>query len=507
MGIILSLAFVLWGVENYLNGSSKKNLVAKVNGNEITDSQLNSDYQRLLMRLRAQVGDSFSLPPTISAQLKMNVLNNLILQSVLVQAAHKAGFRITPYQISAVIKQMPEFQEKGQFSKTHFQEIISRLNYTQPEFIADIQGTMLLNQVTSGILETNFVLPNELNQIITLLEQKRDIQYALLPISEFQKKILIPESQITNYYLQNQDKFRSPAKLQIEYILLSIDELKKNIKITEQELNGFLNSNRDLKKTDPKVLEKAKAVLLQQRAEQEFLSVSDKLSDLAYTNSNSLKEAQAATGLKVQVSDYFSQTGGTTWISKNPKVIATAFSPELIKNRNNSSLIETKPGNAVILRIKDYRPESIQPISTVRKQIREALMVSEASSKTMEKGKALLAKVKEQGNFSKVIASQGLTIINKQKITRSQRDINSQILQLAFSIGPASKQKIAGFQLLNGDYAIVMVSKIENLPLDKIFSQKIDNIRRKYPEIYGKMEYELYIINQMNRAKVKSFYQ
>jgi peptidyl-prolyl cis-trans isomerase D len=301
LGSILALAFLLWGIENYLNANPKKNLVAKVNGEEITSAQLNADYQRMLLRLKEYAGSNLNLPSAMQQQMKRQALNNLATQTVLVQAANKAGFMITPYHTSAVIKQMPEFQQDGQFSKARFQQIISRLDYTQPQFIADIQQTLLLNQVASGIAGTEFVLPNELGQTMAIMEQKRDVAYVVLTASQFKKEVKSEDVKL--YYEQHANKFMAPAKLRLEYVELSLAALKKNSTVSQQELADYFGSNGDLVKSDPKVIAKAKETLLQQKAEQEFSANSDKLTELSYTNPASLQETADALGLKVMTTD------------------------------------------------------------------------------------------------------------------------------------------------------------------------------------------------------------
>src|SRR5262245_61880296 len=126
LGIILTLAFVFWGIENYLQGSSKKDVVAKVNGQEITGKDVEADYQRMILRVKEQLGSNFNLPPLMQQQFKHQALNNLVMQNVLVQAAVKSGFRVTNLEISAMVKQMPAFQENGHFSKERFYSILNR---------------------------------------------------------------------------------------------------------------------------------------------------------------------------------------------------------------------------------------------------------------------------------------------------------------------------------------------------------------------------------------------
>lgn len=502
MGIILSLAFVFWGIENYLSASSKKHLAAKVNHIEITDSELNLDYQRALLHFKSQLGPGYNFSSAVSAELKKDTLNKLILQAILLQAALKSGFQITPYHASAIIKQMPEFLENNQFSRDRFKQIIAKLNYSQPEFIEAIQRSLLLNQVASGITATNFLLPHEQQQILALLHQTRDIEYAIIPMENFKKNTQISDSEIENYYQHHTSQFLAPAKVKIEYLQLSIENLKKNLQLTEKELTDNLSAGSH----DSKQSEKLRETLISQKAEEKFLATSDKLTDLTYTNPTSLQEAARTLGLKVESTDYFTSTGGTTPFTKNQKILMNAFSPELIAKRSNSNLIETTPGNIVVLRVKDYKPESVLPLKEVKNKIMQVLLQEKESKKAQREGERLLTRM-SSANFIKIINQAHLPLFSRQGVTRTQKNLDPEILRLAF-IGSASAQAkvIRGAALHNGDYAIVQVNKVLSLPDEQISEPKIKEITIKYPELYGNTEYNLYKLDQMKTAKVRTFY-
>lgn len=504
MGIILSFAFILWGIENYLSGHSKKDIAAKVNGKEITIAEVNADFQRMIMRLKDQMGTSFSLTPLMQQELKIQALNNLVMQNVLLQAAINAGFRVTSQATSAMIKQMPAFQEEGNFSKERFHQIISKLGYSQQEFFSDVSASLLLNQVASGVIGSEFVLPNELNQAVALLEQKRDIEYAIIPVAQFKKNIHITEEQIKDYYLIHRDAFKVPAKVQLEYVQLSIDDLKKTVKITDQDLNDYFEANSDLDRKNPKVMIKAKEAIQQQQLEKAFLAASDKLTDLTYTNPKSLVEAAKILGLQIKTSEFFTQAGGDTPITKNPKIITSAFSADSIKDHTNSNLIEISPGNVVVLRAKNYQMETIAPIDQAKDKIRDVLTEKEAQVQAQQKGEKILEVIQDKNDFKKIALSAHLSPIIKKNISRHGKNVDREVLQIAFSIPPSARKPAYGTPLSNGDYVIVVVKNSVNLPASQITQEQRLTMEKLYSHTYGKLDYHLYSENQIERSKIKN---
>lgn len=503
LGSLLCLAFVFWGVENYLTNFAKKAIVAKVNGKEITPAQLNTDYQRLTLRLKEQLG-TLGLDSTLQQQLKMQALKNLITQTVMTQSAANAGFSIATLQTSVVIKQMPEFQVNGQFSRDKFYEIIARMGYSKDQFVTDVQEALVLNQISSGIASSAFVLPNELNTTLQLLKQRRDIEYAIITSSQFNSPASIDEKEVIKYYQQHQEQFQAPAQLRIEYVQLTLEELKKTINISEADLKAYLDTN-SLSSSDPKIKAKAKEALLEEKAEQAFLTANDKLTDLTYSNPTTLNDAAQELGLKVQTSEYFTQKGGTLPITKSPKVLAVAFDSESLKTRNNSNLIEVAPGNVVVIRIKDYQPEHTKSIAAVRDQIKVKLSQELANAKAKQLGEKIIGQAVDNKSYHSALSAHHVSSIPKYNLSREDVSLDRQIVQTAFSLQQQSNLSVSGIALQNGDYAIVLLKKIQDSPLSDISMSEKQKVQKKLTEAYGKLDLDLYTENQISHSKIKIF--
>jgi peptidyl-prolyl cis-trans isomerase D len=334
------------------------------------------------------------------------------------------------------------------------------------------------------------------------MSQKRDFAYTIIPSSQYRKEI--SADLLKQYYEQHKQDFKAPAKMRIEYIELSLAASAKNMTVSQHELNDYFGSNGNLAKNDPKVIAKAKETLLQQKAEQAFLAASDKLADLTYTDPNSLTQAANALGLTIATTDYFTQAGGTTPLTKNPKIIATVYNPDFIKNNVNSNLIELAPGVVAVVRLKDYQADSVLPLPAVQNKIKQQLIAANATIAAKQQGEALLMSIKGGDDFAKQVSRvKGLTIATKIQVSRKQADLSPELLSLAFSIGPQAKTKLVGAQLTNGDYAIVLLKNTQ--AQSQIKSDSKMNVEKTYPENYGKVDYQFYTANQIEQSKIKTY--
>lgn len=243
---LVCLTFALFGIHSYVNqGSGTPDVAAKINGQAIEQNDLNSAYQRLRQQEQAQEGADFIIDQKMELQLKKQALNQIIMTRVLSQAALKEGYRVTPSEVGAALLSIPVFQVDGQFSRDRFNEVLSNILYTETGFLTDLQTTMLINQVRSGLVDSAFTLPSEINKAVNLVNQKRDIAYLIIPASRFANNINISNDQALGYYNQHQKEFSTPEQVSIDYIKLSLPELAAHMHFTDEQLTQFYQNNLD----------------------------------------------------------------------------------------------------------------------------------------------------------------------------------------------------------------------------------------------------------------------
>lgn len=246
-GIIIgavSLSFVLWGVQYYLQrGEAGGGAVAKVGGKKITENELNITYQRA----QRQFAEQHGVPPTPvqNAQLKQAALQNLILNNVLLSSAEDAGFRISRNQVNQFIMSIPSFQENRRFSPQRYRQLLYANGVTPKQFAAQTSNLLVVNQVQSGIQSSAFVLPSEAKSGYDLLYQKRAFGYFVVPSANYLKTVKVTPEIIANYYQDHKRMFEIPEQVSIAYIVISPKQIAKTIKITDAEIKQYYQNNLD----------------------------------------------------------------------------------------------------------------------------------------------------------------------------------------------------------------------------------------------------------------------
>lgn len=507
--VLLVLAFALWGVEYYIGSGRASNVVAKVNGQEITTDQLNTAFERLRQNLTLPNGSPLPLDQETQAKLKQQALQQLIMTRVLSDAAIKVGYRISPAQLNAVVLQIPSFQVNGQFSPQRFQQVLTALNYSPNQFFVDLTNTLLINQGQIGITNSAFGLPNEAQQAQKFLNQKRDIEVATIAAADFLNKVKVPETAIENYYQQHQDEFKTPDKVSLEYVELSADDIMKTVQISPQAVQQYYQDNIASYTKNGKSLSfdevktTIEKTLQQQKAQQIFSDQNDKLSDLAYTNPSTLAPVAAALGTKIQTTDAFTRQGGAG-ITANRQVVSTAFTDDVLKNGNNSNPIPINDGTVVVIRVKNYQPTTLLSLSQVRNKIEQQLQQQAAQVAAQQYGQKAVAAWLQNQNLQTFSQQYHLTWQTKTDVTRQTPGINAQMLRAAFSLPKPQngKPNMVGTILPNGDYALIAVKAVNDATAT-LSDQQLHVALGEIANNYGQLEYQLYIDDLMKQAKIK----
>lgn len=518
---VIILTFALWGIHSYFTGGGNPDILAEVNGIQITKHQLSLAYERERHQMQSQVGRTTGVKD--DATLKNRALQSLIDIQILKQASIKQGYQVSSAQIDSYLQSMPDFQVNGVFSLERFQQIMASTLLSTGEFIDLIKTSLLIDQPKLGIIFSSFALPNETNNVIGLVNQERDISYATVPLSYFTAQpITITPDQIQAYYKQHEHEFMTQEQVSIDYLLLTLKEVANKINPTEAELKNFYEENINAYTTLPtkahnkpviasydSVKDKVRATLVRQRAEEKFAQAKDQLSDITYEHPESLQLAAKTLGLPILSSELFAKDATGTGVVQNQKVRDTAFSNDVLNLQNNSDVIPLDSDTFIVMHVKSHVPSSQMPLNTVSAKISDTLKLQTAETNAQQFMRGIVDKLQAGANAQQVATDNKFTWNKVGYIGRYATKVDSAVLDTAFRLpnpALANNQVIYGAaRLPSGGYALVALHSIkQGVVTDKkqntVFAEQVQNSD-------GLLEYELYKQSVGKKAKVKILQQ
>ncbi|SBS30361.1 Peptidyl-prolyl cis-trans isomerase D [Marinomonas spartinae] len=542
------VTFALFGVEALVKSFTSTDKVAKVDGTDITRAQMlqQADLQR---RQLIAMSNGHVNPAMLQENvLQKNALNELIQGALIDNQIASLKLGVSDGQVNSYLLQNPQFQTDGKFDQTKYVNFIRTLGFTPLAFKNRVRESILSQQLERGVVNSDFVLPYQVDSIAQLQSQERSFDYVKFSLADQSEKTRVTDKELKAYYDEHKNEFKTPEQVKINYVELTAADFANKVKVTNEDLQeaykafvaglpkeerkashilidnthtekqakaildkikaqlakgvsfadlakeysddigskkkggelGYITQGTMVKpfedalfsmkkgqvkevKTkfgwhlikleaikDPKVpsLADKKAALEKQivakKAQEALFAAHENISDLAYA-SDQLKPLANEYGVKVQTSNYFSRDGGNNAITSNASVISAAFGDTVLKDGQNSDLIDLGGNKVVVIHLADHKPESVQSFEQAKKEVTSKLVQSKAEAAIMAQAKA--AETAPSTKWTSV------------KLAKRGQD---EIASLAFTMAqPEGKPVMDIKKLDDGDLVLIRLNKVQ----------------------------------------------
>ena len=241
--ILLIIPFAFWGI-NYYFGTGGKIMAIDVNGTGISLQEFQQAYQNTRQRWQSQSNSSVNTEQ--EPILKQNTVDALVERELIRQINAELGLTIGDQQLTDAIKKIPQFQGVNGFDKLIYEQSISQMGYNSANFEAQMRADMAAAQLQNAIAQGGFVTEVELQQMVNLIKQERDIRYAVLSSNAIKEKIEISEADIKSHYDAQEREFMEPEQVKIAYVDLSRQKMADAVQVEEAGLKAYYENNKSI---------------------------------------------------------------------------------------------------------------------------------------------------------------------------------------------------------------------------------------------------------------------
>lgn len=243
IGLII-VVFALWGIDSYLKSEAKV-YAAMVNDVEISVPEYRAAKQQQVQRMRAMLGNQFDVALTNTPEFKTAVLDRLIEEELLVQAATDAGLSVSDGYLAARIHAIPEFQgDDGKFSQDRYQRLLAQQGMSPQQFERQVRRSLLINQFVGSLSDSAVVVPQEVEQGLRLQGQERKLKYLRIPMARYLDKAEVKPEEITAFYDANKARFVEPEQVRLQYLELSLDSIAAGLQASDAEIEDLYASEK-----------------------------------------------------------------------------------------------------------------------------------------------------------------------------------------------------------------------------------------------------------------------
>jgi peptidyl-prolyl cis-trans isomerase D len=236
----IAVVFVFWGID-FKSGA--QDFAAKVDGESIPVQSLVQAWQQRQRQLQQMLRDE--LPEDLKKQQQQALLDQLVRQTLLAQRAERAGYRVTDQALARRVMEHPAFQVDGKFSKDRYIAMLRSAGIDERRFESELHDELLINQLQAAVVDSAFVAPFELQRRYALEKQEREIDYALVPASQFASSATVSEEQIQKYFEENKSNYLLPETVDLQYVELTREQAQAGVTVTEEALKEYYEQVKD----------------------------------------------------------------------------------------------------------------------------------------------------------------------------------------------------------------------------------------------------------------------
>jgi peptidyl-prolyl cis-trans isomerase D len=235
---LLTIPFAFFGMEQYLF-QRNQTFAAKIEAppkwwqsapswwpatmlwqrEEIDANEFRTAFEQARQQARQQQGDSFDPREFESLDNKRKTLDGLVDQAVLRMSASSAGIAISNDQVREVIQSIPAFQVDGKFDAQRYQlALASQVPAMTPRgFEQRVREGLQQSLVGSQVASSAFVTPSELERLMKLIGEHRDVSFTIMP-PPAQDTAPVPDAEVARWYESHKGEYRAPETVAIEYV-------------------------------------------------------------------------------------------------------------------------------------------------------------------------------------------------------------------------------------------------------------------------------------------------
>lgn len=382
---LLIIPFAVWGINYYFEAGGPTD-VAVVGDSKVPQQEFQRAYQQRRQQMQTMLGGKLDSALLEGPHLKQEVLQQLINERVLTQLAHNQGLRISDLQLHTAVMALPVFQQSGGFNKELYERLLRNQGYTATIFEEGLRQSLATAQLRQGIVVSSLVTPAELEQLIALLKQQRELQYVMLMLERYVAKVTVDDAAIQDYFEKNKERFVNPEQVQVQFIELKLSQVAEGITVNEDELKAAYQEQ--LAKYGRPEERKASHILVKlppnagqaevDKARIKAQQIADSIHSGAKGFDQALQEVKADSSGDLE--------GGELGVINKGMFNSPAFETALYAMQKPGEISEPvqMPSGFHIIRLDEITPAQVKPFEEVRETVAKELRQQRAENRFYE---------------------------------------------------------------------------------------------------------------------------
>jgi len=227
LAILIIPAFVLWGAGAGRKRGKGPNYAGKIFNRKVSFEEYLDMWRITRDYLAKDLGAN--IPSEFIDQMAWNRI-------ILLDEAKRRGIDVKNTELAIRIASFPVFQKECKFDKKLYKAL---LGDTAKGFEERLRDDMRISRLREEIIGKVSLTDEEVLEDYKKKNEKIKSSYISIPFSDFEEDASYEEDELTKFYEENKEAFRSPEAVNVKYIETSDEELSYKVLDTTRHKNNL----------------------------------------------------------------------------------------------------------------------------------------------------------------------------------------------------------------------------------------------------------------------------
>ena len=393
-------------------------VVASVDGREITVARFRRAYLQQMQMYRQQFGGNFDERMLKQFGIDQRIVQQMVEEEAALAEAGRLGITASDEEVRERILSMPQFQENGRFiGDARYRQILQMANppFRPDEFEEQVRRGITMEKLQSALTDWITVSDQDVEAEFKRRNEKVKLAVVNFAADRFREATTASDEEVAARFESNKNDYKIPEKRKVKFALIDTQAIQARTQVSAQDVESQYKSNPDefstpeqvrashiLFKTEGKdeaeVRKQAEAVLKRAKSGEDFAKLANQ-----YTE----EEVGKTRGGDL---DFF----GRGAMAKEFEDASFGLKPGEI-----SDLVKTQFGLHII-KVTDRRDASKKTLEEVKGQIEDRLKWERAQAEAQRLSEEMDTLIDDPSDFDTVAKTRGLTVTESGFFARQE---------------------------------------------------------------------------------------
>ncbi|MEA3361802.1 MAG: SurA N-terminal domain-containing protein [Thermodesulfobacteriota bacterium] len=221
-------------------------IAARVNGDEISYSEFQSNYSNLYNLYQNIYQGNFDANLEKQLNLPKQALQQLIEGSLLIHQASQLDIEVTQKELVDSIANYDAFQVDGKFNRDRYLEVLNYQRMDAEQFEATQRKQLLTQKVRTQLQQDASISDAEISEAFHKENDKINLNYVWLTPALVETKVAVTDTGLKSFFEKNVENFRIPEKVSLRYLQFDPARYENQVgTLSEEELQRYYRRNLD----------------------------------------------------------------------------------------------------------------------------------------------------------------------------------------------------------------------------------------------------------------------